>query len=205
MHKPEVQAISYISYHYHENPNFRSSAIWNIVEKNFPDSYFFFANWNHIKKEKFTLAANHRIHKIEVPKYNKNISLDRIFSHIVFSVKLFFKKEIMTSKIIICSVPTNLAIIPLLLIKLIKPKTRIIIDIVDIWPEAIPLNKNTKKIFNKYLENLKNTTDILLPKGKHESTDWMAIPLMTKNRMALLTFLERNGIQTEEERMERER
>uniref|UniRef100_A0A6C0BB29 DegT/DnrJ/EryC1/StrS aminotransferase family protein n=1 Tax=viral metagenome TaxID=1070528 RepID=A0A6C0BB29_9ZZZZ len=52
-----------------------------------------------------------------------------------------------------------------------------------------------KTIFNRYLENLKDTPEITLPINTYDS-DWLAIPFMCKNRMALLTFLEENNIQT---------
>ena len=50
-------------------------------------------------------------------------------------------------------------------------------------------------VFNRYLENLKDVQEILLPVNKF-NTNWLAIPLMYKNRLALLTFLEDNQIQT---------
>jgi len=52
-----------------------------------------------------------------------------------------------------------------------------------------------RAIFDRYLENLKDVSEIVLPINTY-NTDWLAIPFMTKNRMALLTFLEENNIQT---------
>lgn len=50
-------------------------------------------------------------------------------------------------------------------------------------------------IFNRYLENLKDVPELVLPINTFNS-DWLAIPFMTKDRMPLLTFLEENNIQT---------
>jgi CDP-6-deoxy-D-xylo-4-hexulose-3-dehydrase len=50
-------------------------------------------------------------------------------------------------------------------------------------------------MFNRYLENLKDVKELVLPINTY-NTNWLAIPFMTKNRMALLTFLEENNIQT---------
>lgn len=50
-------------------------------------------------------------------------------------------------------------------------------------------------IFNRYLENLKEVKEIVLPINTFKS-DWLAIPFTTKDRMPLLTFLEENNIQT---------
>ena len=52
-----------------------------------------------------------------------------------------------------------------------------------------------RSIFNRYIENLKEVSEIVLPINTF-NTDWLAIPFMTKNRMPLLTFLEENNIQT---------
>ena len=57
------------------------------------------------------------------------------------------------------------------------------------------IREKRRTIFNRYIENLKDVTEILLPINTF-NTDWLAIPFMTENRMPLLTFLEENNIQT---------
>jgi len=57
------------------------------------------------------------------------------------------------------------------------------------------IREKRRTIFNRYIENLKDVPEILLPINTF-NTDWLAIPFMTKDRMALLTFLEENNIQT---------
>jgi CDP-6-deoxy-D-xylo-4-hexulose-3-dehydrase len=57
------------------------------------------------------------------------------------------------------------------------------------------IRQKRKNIFNRYLENLKDIKEIVLPINKF-NTDYLAIPFMTKDRMPLLTFLEENNIQT---------
>ena len=47
----------------------------------------------------------------------------------------------------------------------------------------------------RYLENLKDVKEILLPDDSIEP-NWLAIPLQTERRLELLTFLEDNNIQT---------
>jgi CDP-6-deoxy-D-xylo-4-hexulose-3-dehydrase len=47
----------------------------------------------------------------------------------------------------------------------------------------------------RYLENLKDVKEILLPDDSIKP-NWLAIPLQTENRYELLTFLENNNIQT---------
>jgi CDP-6-deoxy-D-xylo-4-hexulose-3-dehydrase len=55
--------------------------------------------------------------------------------------------------------------------------------------------KTRSEIFNRYIENLKNIPQIKLPINKPD-IHWLAIPLMTENRLPLLKFLENNFIQT---------
>ena len=47
----------------------------------------------------------------------------------------------------------------------------------------------------RYLENLKDVKEITLPDDSIEP-NWLAIPLQTERRLELLTFLEKNNIQT---------
>ena len=52
-----------------------------------------------------------------------------------------------------------------------------------------------RSVFNRYLENLKDVEDIVLPINTFNS-DWLAIPFMSKKRLELLTYLENNNVQT---------
>ena len=52
-----------------------------------------------------------------------------------------------------------------------------------------------KQIFERYIENLKEIPDIVLPINRFHS-NWMAIAFMVPNRYELVTFLEENHIQT---------
>lgn len=52
-----------------------------------------------------------------------------------------------------------------------------------------------RKNIERYLENLKDVKEILLPNDSIEP-NWLAIPLQTERRLELLTFLEENSIQT---------
>jgi len=52
-----------------------------------------------------------------------------------------------------------------------------------------------RSIFTRYLENLKDVKELVLP-ITNGTDDWLAIPFLTKNRIDLLTFLENNNIQT---------
>jgi CDP-6-deoxy-D-xylo-4-hexulose-3-dehydrase len=57
------------------------------------------------------------------------------------------------------------------------------------------IRQKRRRIFNRYLENLADCEEILLPHNQFQS-DWLAIALMTKDRMNLISFLESQNIQT---------
>ena len=57
------------------------------------------------------------------------------------------------------------------------------------------IREKRKTVFRRYLENLKDVTDLVMPVNTFDS-DWLAISFMTKRRLELLTFLEANNIQT---------
>jgi len=57
------------------------------------------------------------------------------------------------------------------------------------------IREKRQTVFNRYLENLKDVSELVLPNNKFNS-DWLAIPFMTSRRLELLTFLEENNIQT---------
>ena len=57
------------------------------------------------------------------------------------------------------------------------------------------IREKRKTVFKRYLENLKDIVDLVLPINTFNS-DWLAIPFMTPRRLELLTFLEQNNIQT---------
>uniref|UniRef100_A0A6C0HYN1 DegT/DnrJ/EryC1/StrS aminotransferase family protein n=1 Tax=viral metagenome TaxID=1070528 RepID=A0A6C0HYN1_9ZZZZ len=57
------------------------------------------------------------------------------------------------------------------------------------------IREKRKAVFNRYIENLKDVTELVLPINTFNS-DWLAIAFMTSRRLELLTFLEENNIQT---------
>lgn len=102
--------------------------------------------YSHVDK-KYKIHEEENFIPINAIKYKKNISLKRIISHIDFSVKVkqLIKKE--KPQYVYITIPPN--ILGYLCIKLCKKlNIKTIIDIVDIWPEAFPVNNKYKKIFN---------------------------------------------------------
>ena len=57
------------------------------------------------------------------------------------------------------------------------------------------LESSTLNNFERYLENLKDIEEILLPDDDIKP-NWLAVPLQTERRLELLTYLEDQNIQT---------
>jgi hypothetical protein len=89
---------------------------------------------------------------LAIPGYKKNISIGRVFANILLGQKYFayFLKSAMRKDIIIIpSRPVEL-IFCVALLKVIR-RTKVILDISDIWPDALVIsNKFKKLIFTVY-------------------------------------------------------
>lgn len=57
------------------------------------------------------------------------------------------------------------------------------------------IKQKRREVFERYNDNLSDVTDVLLPDDSIKP-NWLAIPFQVKNRYELLTFLEKNNIQT---------
>jgi glycosyltransferase involved in cell wall biosynthesis len=77
--------------------------------------------------------------------YKRNISLVRILSHISFGLKIIKKIKKIDPDLIYVTVPPNISSFISSLYAEFKNK-KLILDIVDIWPEALPFPKKIKKI-----------------------------------------------------------
>lgn len=102
--------------------------------------------------------------------YKRNISFSRILSHIIFALKIkgIIKKE--KPDLIYVTIPPNTAAYSVIKIAGKNKKRKVIVDIVDIWPETLPIPIVCKRYFNffvgwfwKYLRNyaLKRTDYIV--------------------------------------------
>lgn len=80
--------------------------------------------------------------------YTRNISILRFYSHFIFSVnviKLIIKYK---PKVLLINFPPNILVLPSFISKILF-KTKIVIDIIDFWPESFPIqNSILKKVFN---------------------------------------------------------
>jgi hypothetical protein len=98
------------------------------------------SDFDHIKKKE--LETRHEACTyLHVPQYKKNISLRRVFSHLVFGRKVGGMLNRLRPDLIYLLLPPNNTARYCLRYKKRHPDTRYIVDIIDMWPESMPLGK----------------------------------------------------------------
>lgn len=100
----------------------------------------FIADYDHIKKAPISERYEECTY-IHVPEYSSNLSIQRIRSHLKFGETV--KEEIDKSKpdLIYLQMPPNNMARFCTAYKRRYPGTRLIIDLIDLWPESMPLGK----------------------------------------------------------------
>ena len=101
------------------------------------------SDYNHIKKNREEKTEDCLY--VHVPRYKKNISILRIYSHLKFGkeIKKYLRDRRPT--LIYLIVPPNNTAAYCRRYKKNNPQTHLIVDIIDLWPESMPLGrvKNT--------------------------------------------------------------
>lgn len=101
------------------------------------------SDFSHIHKKTRTEAPDH-ITLLKAKPYKKNLSFARIFSHMQFAKDVFALLEKETPDLIWLIAPANSLIKEARSFKKRHPDVKLIIDIIDMWPESLPLNINKK-------------------------------------------------------------
>ena len=78
---------------------------------------------------------------VKVPEYKKNLSVQRIRSHLVFSRKAEKIIREIKPDFIYCQIPPNNAAKRCAAYKRKHPDVKLIYDLIDMWPESMPLGK----------------------------------------------------------------
>ena len=104
------------------------------------DVIYLTSDFDHWKKEyyKLDLPFSQQLHVIG---YYKNLSVSRILSHIMFSVKTFFRLCKLKPDIVYVEIPHNTLATATKWYKRFH-KSELIMDIFDMWPEALPMRSN---------------------------------------------------------------
>jgi len=138
--------------------NARPYLAYKFFRNNY-DTKVIYSEFSHTFKKYIKYEDEHFI-PIKTLGYKRNISFSRILSHIIFALKIkgIIKKE--KPDLIYVAIPPNAAAYSVIKIADKNKKTKVIIDIVDIWPETLPIPIVCKRYFNffvgwfwKYLRN----------------------------------------------------
>lgn len=106
------------------------------------------SDFSHGRKD-YIVSNDKRYTRLHVTAYKKNLSLCRIYSHLVFAYKLygFLNRMPSVPKVIYCAMPSSTsALVCGYFAK--KMKIRFVIDVIDLWPDSLlPLNNNNRIIY----------------------------------------------------------
>ena len=123
------------------------------------------SDFSHVKKEKRD-SVPEQFTVIKTKPYKKNMSIQRMNSHRIFSKDLFQQIEIDNPNLLWIMAPANSLIKEANNYKKKHPDKKIIIDIIDMWPESLPVNFNKNMIPFSWWKNVRtkniNCGDILV-------------------------------------------
>lgn len=98
------------------------------------------SNFSHVKKEKIVEDPLADI-QIDVHSYSKNLSFRRLYSHYHFAqtVEKLIRQE--SFDLLHVMVPCNSLVHFMTKVKQYSPQTKIIFDLIDLWPETMPISR----------------------------------------------------------------
>jgi len=98
------------------------------------------ADFDHIKKIPISIRYSECTY-IHVPPYKGNISYGRIRSHLSFGKQVADFICELKPELLYCQVPPNNTANECRKYKIRNPETKLIVDIIDLWPESMPLER----------------------------------------------------------------
>ena len=124
----------------------RVEPIRDVLRKNGYSTIYISSDFHHAKKEYVELPKE--IKPIHVKAYKKNMSILRLYSHYMFS-KNVYKYLIKTKPdLVYIKFPPNTLVKTAYDYKQSNSKSKIILDIFDLWPESLPIPEKTKFIIS---------------------------------------------------------
>lgn len=125
------------------------------VLKNKYDVTIAMSDFDHIQKKKIEQLKEGCIY-IEVPKYKRNISIQRMLSHFVFGRKIGrILSEVEPDLVYLMLPPNNIARY-CLKYKKRNPHVKYVIDVIDMWPESMPIKGFENNLISKQWAMMRN-------------------------------------------------
>ncbi len=137
-------------FYYEKTDNIRISTVYNLLKEKNAEVELITTDFNHRTKKKHRKEEHPAdITFIPVPEYKKNISPGRLFSHLIFAIRLrkYLKKQKNHPTAVYCVVPAVTAGIAAAgYCK--KNQIPLAIDVIDLWPESFIVISRYKKILS---------------------------------------------------------
>ena len=106
--------------------------------KGFETTYII-SDYQHYGKYRFKAEYDNTV-QIHVPEYKKNMSVNRIVSHLLFSKKVYRELCRIKPDVIFCNFPPNSLVETIIKYKR-RNQCKVISDCYDLWPESFPYTK----------------------------------------------------------------
>lgn len=128
----------------------RGNFIYEYFEKRNFNSYIIYSEFRHGSKKVIRENDKNWI-PIETLAYTNNVSFKRLLSHIIFGIRAAKALKRLKPDIVYMAVPPNS--VTYFAFKIArKLGSKIIIDIVDLWPESFPISNKLKKLLSPFLK-----------------------------------------------------
>ncbi len=114
-------------------------------------------DFSHIRKRKRSDTKDHYV-QIDTEPYKRNLSVKRLLSHRDFAKKAFRFIDSYDPDLIWVCVPANSLIAEAKKYKDSHPDVRMIIDVIDMWPESMPLGTLKKLLPFTIWRNIRNNS-----------------------------------------------
>ena len=157
MEKIKKKALIFEAFAFHYD--IRIQYVQSALERNGYETEIYFADFDHVRKEYY---VNKRIgvHYLHVEEYQRNLSYARMHSHALFAKTCIEEAEKHSDvSLIYVMVPPNSMVKQFGIYKKNHPNVKVWFDVLDMWPESLPVSNTLKTLANPVLSvwgNLRN-------------------------------------------------
>jgi glycosyltransferase involved in cell wall biosynthesis len=154
--------VALITYHFRSaagfRPNVFRAALRRLADVSRVEIYA--SNYDHFEKARICRAGAGEI-LIPVCPYVRNISLARVASYLQFAIRVVKTRGVWKNDIVVIFVPDYITAVAVRVVSAMFPVT-IAVDVVDLWPEALPLSPAIDRFVKPLLGTLARLLRTLL-------------------------------------------
>lgn len=140
----------------YDDYNIRIQYIQSAFERNGYETMIYFADFDHVKKEYYTNKRSN-VHYLHANAYKKNLSYERMHSHALFAKACVEEAQKHTDvSAIYVMVPPNSMVKEFGKYKESHPNVKMWFDVLDMWPESLPISNTLKSLASPILNLWRN-------------------------------------------------